>query len=61
MKVKEGEVTLEGAVDDRRMKRKAEDIAEGVMGVKQVHNQLRVEKGEDRDRGTATSTSSARR
>jgi len=41
--VKDGEVTLEGTVDERFMKRRAEDIAEDVMGVKQVHNKLRVD------------------
>jgi osmotically-inducible protein OsmY len=39
------EVTLTGAVEDRRDKRLAEDIAESVPGVNQVHNQLRPRKG----------------
>jgi hypothetical protein len=41
--VKEAEITLDGTVPERHMKRRAEDIAEGVMGVRQVHNRLRVE------------------
>jgi hypothetical protein len=41
--VKDGEVTLEGTVEDRRTKRAAEDVVEDVPGVKQVHNRLRVQ------------------
>jgi hypothetical protein len=37
-----GEVTLQGSVNDRWAKRTAEDLAESVWGVKEVHNQLRV-------------------
>jgi osmotically-inducible protein OsmY len=40
--VENGEVTLEGTVDDRRQKRLAEDIAEDVSGVKDIHNRLRI-------------------
>ena len=36
-----GEVTLRGHVDSRYEKRAAEDIAESVHGVRQVHNELR--------------------
>src|SRR5579862_3687078 len=43
VQVNQGEVTLTGTVDERRAKRLAEDIAENVAGVKDVHNQLRVE------------------
>jgi osmotically-inducible protein OsmY len=43
--VKGGEVTLEGTVLDRRSKHRAEDIAESVGGVKDVHNSLRTQKG----------------
>jgi hypothetical protein len=42
VQVNQGEVTLSGTVDERRAKRLAEDIAESVSGVKDVHNQLRV-------------------
>jgi osmotically-inducible protein OsmY len=40
--VKDGEVTLEGCVLDRQMKRGAEDCIESISGVRQVHNHLRV-------------------
>lgn len=39
--VSEGEVTLSGTVDDRLTKRRAEDIADGITGVKHVQNNLR--------------------
>jgi BON domain len=42
VKVAEGEVTLGGEVDDRHMKRLAEDVAERCSGVRDVHNRLRV-------------------
>ncbi len=42
VRVKGGEVTLTGAIEDRRMKRLAEDCVEAVPGVKDVHNQLRI-------------------
>lgn len=40
--VQDGEVTLRGQVDQRYMKRVAEDIADDVSGVKNVHNEIRV-------------------
>ena len=40
--VNSGEVTLTGTVDHRSTKRRAEDIAESVSGVKNVENRLRV-------------------
>jgi osmotically-inducible protein OsmY len=40
--VTDGEVTLSGTVNDRRDKRLAEDLAESVSGVKNVQNNLRV-------------------
>ncbi len=43
--VKEGEVTLRGSVITRSMKHQAEDLAEDVSGVRDVHNELRVMKG----------------
>ncbi len=55
--VTSGEVTLEGTVPDRWMKRMAEDVAEDSAGVKQVHNRLRVEQGN----GSETSGSSSSR
>lgn len=45
VKVEEGEVTLDGTVPERRMKRLAEDLAEEVRGVTDVHNHLRVKHG----------------
>ena len=41
------EVTLEGTVDSRRAKRAAEDAAERVRGVRDVHNRLRVQASQD--------------
>ena len=41
--VQNGEVTLEGTVRTRTMKRSAEDCVEAISGVQQVHNRLRVE------------------
>lgn len=40
--VKEGEVTLRGSVSDRQSKHYAEDILEGVPGVHDIQNELRV-------------------
>jgi hypothetical protein len=44
--VKQGEVTLAGTVGDRNQKRRAEDLAERVSGVKDVINGLRIATGE---------------
>jgi len=43
IQVKGGEVTLTGTVERREEKRIAEDIAESISGVKDVHNQLRAQ------------------
>jgi len=43
--VSKGEVTLEGSVPDRHSKRRAEDISDSVLGVNEVHNRLRSNKG----------------
>ena len=40
--VSQGEVTLSGTVSSRQAKRRAEDVAEDVSGVKHVQNNLRV-------------------
>jgi hypothetical protein len=45
-KVANGEVTLTGTVDERNAKRLTEDLAESIQGVSQVHNQLRVQSGQ---------------
>jgi hypothetical protein len=42
--VQDGEVTLEGTVQTRSMKHHAENLADEVSGVKDVHNRLRVSK-----------------
>ena len=39
----DGEVTLNGTVTDRSQKRRAEDIAESVRGVDDVHNRLTIQ------------------
>jgi hypothetical protein len=41
--VSKGEVTLSGTVDSRDAKRRAEDIADSISGVKHVQNNLRVD------------------
>lgn len=40
--VTSGEVTLDGTVDHRKAKRRAEDLADSVSGVRHVQNNLRV-------------------
>lgn len=42
VEVKQGEVTLKGYVQRRQEKYMAEDLCEGIMGVRDVHNFLRV-------------------
>ena len=42
VKVEHGEIILAGTVDSKQAKRIAEDVAESVSGVTQLHNQLRV-------------------
>ncbi|MCZ7574451.1 MAG: BON domain-containing protein [Ardenticatenaceae bacterium] len=40
--VNNGEVTLEGTVASRRQKRMADDVADSVAGVRDVHNRLQI-------------------
>ncbi len=40
--VREGEVTLRGSVDSRYARRLAEDLADSVRGVRDLHNELRI-------------------
>jgi hypothetical protein len=40
--VKDGEVTLAGSVESRECKRRAEDLADDISGVKHVQNNLRI-------------------
>ena len=71
VQVQGGEVTLTGKVEDRHQKRLAEDLAERCVGVNDVHNQLKVDKGffaklfgtdeEDRERDRSTSVGSTER
>lgn len=45
--VKDGEVTLEGTVPDRRMKHEVEDVADSCWGVREVENHLRISHQEE--------------
>jgi hypothetical protein len=45
VEVRGGEVYLRGEVDDRQTKRMAEDILDDVMGITEVHNELRISRG----------------
>jgi BON domain-containing protein len=51
VRVSDGEVTLEGGVRERQEKRIAEDVAERVAGVRDVHNLLRVNREGPRREG----------
>ena len=56
--VQSSEVTLTGTVPDRWMKRQAEDMVEQVMGVREVMNQIRVQRegeGRSADQGSTGS------
>jgi hypothetical protein len=44
VQVKGGDVTLTGSVNSREEKRLAEDLIENISGVKEVNNQLRVQR-----------------
>lgn len=57
--VQNGEVTLTGNVDERTSKRRAEDIAESVSGVKHVENRLRVTSWSSTGSYTGTSSESS--
>jgi Flp pilus assembly secretin CpaC len=50
------EVTLSGTVDSREAKRRAEDIAEQVSGVKHVQNNIRVQQQNAGTMGSASAT-----
>jgi hypothetical protein len=51
VQVKDGEVTLTGQVTSRHDKRIAEELAEKVLGVHDVQNQLRVRSGQMQNQG----------
>lgn len=53
--VTSGEVTITGTVNERSEKRRAEDIADAVSGVKHVENRLRVGKRNETPVGTGSS------
>jgi len=65
VEVKECEVTLSGAVNSREDKRRAEDLAEAISGVRHVQNNLRIEASDGRwsdqsqTTGSTTTASSA--
>jgi osmotically-inducible protein OsmY len=50
--VSRGEVTLTGTVSSRADKWGIEDVAESILGVQDVHNQIRVNRGDARTSGT---------
>jgi osmotically-inducible protein OsmY len=50
--VQDGEVTLDGTVSSRQQKRRAEDLAEDLAGVKHVQNNLRVQDSSDSTSGS---------
>ena len=54
--VNNGEVTLSGSVTSRDQKRRAEDVAERISGVKDVTNQLRVTRDDGHDWATTLTT-----
>jgi len=49
VQVENGEVTLTGTVESRQAKRLAEDILDSISGVRDVHNQLRVQQNQGQD------------
>jgi osmotically-inducible protein OsmY len=49
VQVENGEVTLTGTVESRQAKRLAEDILDAISGVRDVHNQLRVQRDQGQD------------
>lgn len=61
IRVENGEVTLTGTVRDRQQKRRAEDCAEGVRGIKDVHNQIRVKRDDQDETMTASATPSSQK
>ena len=53
--VQNGEVTVDGTVSARSMKRAVEDCVESISGVRQMHNRLRVESRDDSEDGYGAS------
>jgi hypothetical protein len=52
-RVHNGDVTLSGFVDSREAKRAAHDVAQGIQGVHDVHNNLQIRSREDAERISA--------
>jgi hypothetical protein len=44
VQVENGEVTLTGTVESRQAKRLAEDVLDSISGIRDIHNQLRVQR-----------------
>ncbi|MGN6152565.1 MAG: BON domain-containing protein [Lysobacteraceae bacterium] len=57
--VSNGEVTLQGPVDDRRTRHRIEDIVADCPGVKDVDNRIRVGRNDDRQDGTSSTSRGA--
>ncbi len=55
VKVQDGEVTLTGTVGSRQEKRMAEDALDSISGIKDVHNQLRVQQEQTPKQGGQSS------
>jgi hypothetical protein len=60
IEVKDGIVTLSDTVPERYMKHRAEDIADNCRGVRDVENQIRVQKSGTEDRSASSEGGSAR-
>ncbi len=53
VEVHDAEVTLTGYVDSRQAKRRAEDTIENISGIRDIHNQLRIDAGDLQGQNTA--------
>lgn len=51
IRVEDGEITLRGTVKSRRTKRRIEDVAESVPGVRDIHNRLRIDYQQEESAG----------
>jgi osmotically-inducible protein OsmY len=59
VKVKDGEVILSGSVQERWDKRRAEDICDSVMGVRNTQNNLKMSEKSDSDRNSTSKQSTS--
>lgn len=59
VQIQNDEVILTGSVHSREDKRRAEDLAESISGVRNVENRLRVSRGEDTFRSSTINTGSS--